>query len=917
MPGAEHLNGAYSSAPAGAITINGARQPIYAGESLLHAIRSAGCELPTLCSDARVKPCGSCRMCLVEVEVEGSEHPGSSRTIASCTTPATDGLSIRTHTPALEAGRKAELAMLAERYPESAVREQPAKPFHRWLRHYGLTAKGADNAEPDLSHPYIRVRMSQCIDCYLCVRVCAELQGQFVWNIRERGGATRIVADDDVPFGASSCVSCGACVDVCPTGALEDKHVLERPAATSWTRTVCPYCGTGCELEAGAANGRLVSVRPTPGAPVNHGHLCVKGRFAFDYVHAPDRVTTPLLRQPGGEWKPVSWSDAIAHVAAEFTRIRRERGADAIGVLGSSRSTNEENYLAQKFARVAIGTNNVDCCARVCHAPTATAMGEMLGTGAATNSYDDIELARTILVCGANATENHPVIGARIRQAAFRGAQLIVIDPRRTELAAIATLHLAPRPGTNVALLNAIANVIVEEGLTDPVFLAGRVAQFEEFRAWIRDCTPEQAAPVCGVDAAHIREAARLYASGGPALSIHGLGLTEHIQGTEGVMCLVNLSLLTGNIGKPGAGINPLRGQNNVQGSAHMGCEPEHLTGYATLEAGRARFEAAWKSPLPARPGLNLMAMMDAAERGELRALWLMGYDVYLTNPERAFTERALAGLECVVIQDMFFTETAKRFGTVFLPACSSFEKDGTFMNAERRVQRVRKAIQPVGDSRPDWQPLCEAAQALGCATGFSFTSAEDIWNEVRAVWPDGAGLSYPRLESSGLQWPCPDEAHPGDAILHTRSFRNGPRAALRRIAWRAPIEQLSADFPMLLTTGRLLWQFNAGTMTMRTDNIVWRPTDTLDLSAEDAARANVSAGEIVRIVSRHGAAELPVRIVAGGRPGEAFATFHSPVVFLNQVTGPERDNRTATPQYKVTAIRIEKLPHHEPDAIH
>jgi formate dehydrogenase major subunit len=870
------------------------------GATLLEAIQRAGVELPALCHDPRLKPCGSCRLCLVEVE--GSSHP-----VAACETPAAAGMVIHTHTPGLESGRKTISAMLAARYPESANAQWPEKTFHQWLRHYGLGGGGAEEGAVDDSHPYIRVQMSRCIDCFRCVRICAEVQGQFVWNIWNRGEETQIVADQGVAFGQSSCVSCGACVDSCPTGALEDKHVLHRPAPKSWTRTTCPYCGTGCELEIGAAEGRLISARPVMDGPVARGHLCVKGRYAFDFVHAPDRITQPMVRR-SGQWEPVSWEEAIEHVSGEFLRIRERYGADAIGVLGSARATNEDNYVTQKFARVAIGTNNVDCCARVCHAPTAAAMGAMLGMGAATNSFDDVEVARTILVFGANATENHPIVGARIKQAALRGTRLIVVDPRRTELARYAALHLPIRPGTNVALLNALACVLVEEELVDADFIAARVSEWEQYRSFIRTWTPERVAVICGVEAGLIRDAARLYGSQKPALSIHGLGLTEHVQGTEGVKCLVNLALLTGNIGKPGAGVNPLRGQNNVQGAAHMGCEPDHLTGYSALDSGRELFERTWGAPLPATRGKNLLAMMDAAERGEIRALWAIGYDIFLTNADAAATQRALSKLELVIVQDMFLNETAQQFGTVFLPASSSFEKDGTFMNAERRVQRVRKAIDPAGKSRADWEIVCAVAQAMGHRRGFSFADAEEIWNEIRSVWSAGAGISYVRLDRGGLQWPCPAEDHPGTRILHSETFANGPRAALRRVNWQAPREAVSDEFPIVLTTGRLLYQFNAGTMTMRTDNVFWRPTDTLDLSPQDARTRSIATGEHVRVVSRWGSAELPARIVDTVKPGEAFATFHSPEVFLNRITGPERDTVTATPQYKFTAIRIEKL---------
>ena len=471
----------------------------------------------------------------------------------------------------------------------------------------------------------------------------------------------------------SSCVSCGACVDTCPTGALEDKSILSRGVPTEWTRTTCPYCGTGCEMSVGSRNGQLVSIKPLNRAPVSRGHLCVKGRYAFDFVSANDRITEPMIRKDG-DWRQVTWDEAISFAADRLKQVSAEFGPDSIGVLGSARGTNEENYLAQKFARVVLGTNNVDCCARVCHTPTAAAMKLMLGTGAATNSYDDIERAQTILVCGANATENHPIIGARIKQAALKGAKLIVIDPRRIELADYSAIHLRPRPGTNIPLLNAIAYAIVDEGLYDETFIDERVDEWDEFRTFVKHFAPEAIEEVCGVGAPLIRDAARLYATAKPSMCFHGLGVTEHTQGTEGVMCLVNLALMTGNIGSPGTGINPLRGQNNVQGAAHMGCDPGILTGSASLNDARELFESIWRAPVSERRGLNLMEMMDAAAAGKLKALWAIGYDVLLTNANAHGTERALSRLNLLIVQDMFMNETA-RFASVFLPVASSFEK--------------------------------------------------------------------------------------------------------------------------------------------------------------------------------------------------------------------------------------------------
>ena len=883
------------------LTINGQRQEFEEGLSILEALRSLKIEIPAVCYDERMKPFGGCRLCVVRVN--GGPHP-----VIACDTQAADGMTIETHTPAVEEWRRSLLRLLAQQYPADGLHQFPEKEFHRLIRAYSLEEECLGRISPELvdeSNPYIRVDMSQCISCFRCVRICEEVQGQFVWQIWNRGDATRIRPDSQTTLRDSSCVSCGACVDTCPTGALEDKSVLSLGTATNWTRTTCAYCGTGCEMNVGTRDGRIVVIKPILDAPVSRGHLCVKGRYAFDFVRAEDRVTEPMIRV-AGEWKQVSWDEAISFTANALRRVVEQHGADSVGVLGSARATNEENYLAQKFARIVLGTNNVDCCARVCHTPTATAMKLMLGAGAATNSFTDIETTSTILICGANPTENHPIVGARIKEAALRGTRLIVLDPRKTELARYATLHLQLRPGTNVPLLNAMACTIVEEGLYDEGFLKERVASFEEFRHFVQSWSPEKVASICGVEAREIREAARLYAKQGPAMSFHGLGLTEHTQGTEGVMCLVNLALLTGNIGRLGAGINPLRGQNNVQGAAHMGCDPGILTGSVSLKEGRDLFSSVWRETIPTRKGLNLLDMLDAAQDGRFKALWAIGYDIYLTNANADSTRRSLERMELVIVQDMFLNETAKEFGNVFLPAASSFEKDGTFMNAERRIQRVRKAITPVGASKPDWEIICDVAHAMGKGNFFNFSTPEEIWNEVRSVWKAGAGISYKRLEIGGLQWPCPAEDHPGTQTLHMGTFSVGKQAALRRIEYRATTEVADNEFPFILNSGRTLYHFNAGTMTLRTANKLLRPEDCLDISPEDATRLGLSNGQRVQIRSRYGEAILPIKIEDLVRPGELFATFHTPGVFLNYVTSPHRDKYVSTPEYKVTAVRIE-----------
>ena len=917
------------------LRIDGQALEVPVGATVLQAARQAGIDVPTLCHDDRLKPAGACRLCLVAAS-------GYSHLVPACATPVADGMEIETHTPEIEETRRTLLQLLAEDYSPEAVERWPEKAFHRWLRTYGVPLKSGPRMEiagvseqagtsagetsannprrptqvrtlppthlppfQDASHPYLAVDMSRCIDCFRCVRICGEVQGQFVWHVTGPGHHARI-EPDGLTLLTSSCVSCGACVDTCPTGALEDQSILQHGAPTKWTRTTCPYCGVGCEMNVGTRDNRIVQVKPVPDAPVNKGHLCVKGRYAFDFTHAADRVTEPMIRE-GGLWRKASWTEAIDYVAHNFRRILNGTGADSLAVLGSARGTNEENYLAQKFARVVLGTNNVDCCARVCHAPTAAGMKQTLGTGAATNSFDDIERAQTFLVCGCKPTENHPIVGARIKQAVLHGAKLIVIDPRKIELTRQADVHLQLRPGTNIPLLHALAHVIVNEGLTSEASRRDRVSDFDAYRAFIAAWTPERAADICGVSAADIRAAARLYAHHKPAMCFHGLGMTEHVQGTEGIMCIVNLALLTGNFGQPGTGVNPLRGQNNVQGSAHMGCEPGNLTGFVPLDQGRDAFEAVWQAPVPRKAGLNLMQMMDAAADQKLKALWAIGYDVALTNPNTIATREALAKLEFVVVQDLFLNELGREFGHVFLLACSSFEKDGVFMNSERRVQRVRQTMNPVGHSKPDWEIIRDLAKAMGFEKQFNFHSPQEIWTEVRAVWKAGAGISYDRIDRSGLQWPCPGEDHPGTTILHRDTFPHGQRAPLKRVEFAPTTETSTNEFLSLLTTGPTLYQFNAGTMTRRTPNARLRESDTLDMAPTDAERLGLHNGDRIRVRSRHGEAVLPLRLDARVKPGELFATFHVAEALLNNLTSPLRDNVVMTPEYKVVAVNVQR----------
>lgn len=885
------------------VVIDGVELTVPAGQSVLQALQARGTAPPTLCHDPRLAPIGQCWSCVVEVAT-GPDQAFHNRT--ACHEPLVDGCHVRSSSPALDAFRQNLFEQLADSASPAGLVRFPDKPLHRELLARGIAGRGSDDdaSRIDASHPYIRVDMSRCIACRRCVRICDDVQGESVWHVFGRGDQLRIGTEGDLPLADSPCVGCGACVDTCPTAALTDASAWTEPAATSWTRTTCPYCGVGCELELGVAGDRIVAARPALAAPVNKGHLCVKGRYAHAYVDADDRITAPRLRRADG-WHDVEWHEAIGFAADGLRRIVAEHGPDAVGVLGSARATNEENYLVQKFARVAIGTNNVDCCARVCHTPSAAALKHMLGAGAATNSFDDIEKAACFLVAGANPLENHPVVGARIRQAVLRGAKLVVIDPRRTGLAEIADVHLALRPGTNLPLVNALAQVMLTEELTHRDFIARRVDGFAAFEEFIAPWTPERAAAICGVNAEDIRAAARLYAGAPSAMCLHGLGMTEHVQGTEGVMALVNLALLTGNLGRPGAGINPLRGQNNVQGSAVMGCDPGTLPGSVRIRDARERFEAAWGAELPRAPGLNLLEMMDAARAGRLKALYVVGYDLFASLANARETAEALSQIELLIVQDLFQTETAASFGHVFLPAVSSFEKDGTFMNSERRIQRVRRALSPRGEALDDSEITCRLARALGHSRQFARADAETTWNEIRQLWPAVAGISYERLDRQGLQWPCLDATDPGTPVLHVDTFSCGERTKLERIDYRPTEEKTDADYPLLLNTGRTLHQFNVGTMTRRTLQQALRPTDTLDMHPYDASQLGLGDGANVRVESRHGSTTLPLRITDAVAPGQLFATFHDPERAVNHLTGSIRDAMTGAPEYKVTAVRV------------
>lgn len=882
------------------ITVNG--QPVAAepGETVFVAARRAGIVIPSLCASPHLAPFGSCRLCLVEVD-------GQAGAPASCTTPVREGMVVRTETDGLRRHRRNLLELYLSEAPEG-TRPDKLRQLAAALSVTDVRYQGGSRRDPvrDESNPFFTFDNALCISCARCVRACDEIQGTFALTMIHRGFEARPVAGRG-SYAASNCVSCGACVKECPTGALADNTVLRHGPPTSLVRTTCAYCGVGCTLNAGLRDGRVVSMVPADDGPSNHGHACVKGRYAWTYHDAPDRLRQPLLKD-GDRWKAIPWPEALDRMAGEFARIQREHGRDALATISSSRGTNEENYLFAKFMRCVIGTNHIDNCARVCHSATVTGMMETLGASAATNSIQDLEKTRLILVVGANPTESHPVLGAMIKQAHRRGVPLIVADPRRTELARLADLHLALHPGTNVALLNGMAHVIAAEGLVDKAFVEARTEGFRAWRDAVAEATPEVTERITGVPAHALREAARRYATSGASFCAHGLGVTEHRWGSHGVIALCNLALATGNLGRPGTGINPLRGQNNVQGASDMGCLPTYFAGYQTFDdpALQARHQAVTGRPLPTARGMKTPEMWEAALEGRLKGLWITGYDVAQTDPNLKKVRAALAHLDFLVVQDLFLSETAK-LAHLVIPGASFLEKDGTFTNLERRIQRIRKAVDPPAGVLPDWQVVCEVAQRMGYPMRYAHPS--EIMDEVARLTPSLAGVTYERLDRpEGLQWPVGGEQLPGTALMHADRFPFG-KARFVPVDYLPPGESPSTDYPFILITGRLLQHYNCGAQSRRTPVMELVDADVLEMHPEDAARLGLTEGEWVRLASARSEATLPLAVSPRVQPGQLFTTFHFPATAINELLSSSADESSKCPEYKVSAVRVEKLP--------
>jgi formate dehydrogenase major subunit len=847
---------------------------------------------------------------------------GPRRVMASCHTPIADGMHIFPESPKVQRLRRNIVELVLTDHPldcltcevngNCELQTVAAKVGIRGVR-YPAGANHLDRKK-DLSHPYMTSDLSKCINCSRCVRACDEIQGQFVLSMHGRGFGARIIKGLDTTFEDSPCVSCGACAQACPTSAISDRFMSKSIEATKKTRTVCTYCGVGCNLTVATKGSEVLSIQAPVDAAVNHAHTCLKGRYAFKFFNHPDRLRQPLIRI-NGQLEKATWEEAYTHIHQHLTRIKNEHGGQAVAGISSARCTNEENYLMQKFIRAVMGTNNIDCCARVCHSPTAWGMQKSFGTGAATNSFEDLEFTKCIMVIGANPTEGHPVTGARLKQQVMKGIPLIVIDPRKIELVPYAKYHLQLRPGTNVALLNMMARFILDAGLMKREFVEKRCENWAEFEAGLKALDLDEMERITGVSQELARAAALEYASAEAAMSFHGLGVTEHQMGARTVMLIANLAMMTGNIGRPGVGVNPLRGQNNVQGAADMGCQPHQGAGYFEVNDPdvHRRYEEFYGVKLNGEPGWKIPEMFEAAIDGRLKALWLMGEDVVQTDPDSAHVKKAMGSLDFLVVQEIFMTETAK-FANVVLPASSFLEKSGTFTNAERRVQRVNAAVKPLEGTKPDGQILCEVMQRFGYPQD-DYTP-DGVLAEIARIVPFFKGATWENLGDNGKQWPI-QEGGLDTQILHTESFKRG-LGKFHFFPWEESNELVEnrAEFPFILTTGRLLEHYNCGTMTRRTGNNLIVIRDELAINPKDARAKGIRPGDMVRLFSPRGEVELAARVTEEVKPGILYTTFHFPEAMVNNVTGAGHDADTLCPEYKVVAADVERvseaLPNHQ-----
>ena len=892
------------------------------GTSIMRASIMAGINVPKLCATDSLEPFGSCRLCLVEIE-------GRRGYPASCTTPVAEGLKVHTQTAKLADIRRGTMELYISDHPldcltcatngDCELQDMAGAVGLREVR-YGYEGENHLKAEKDESNPYFTFDPSKCIVCSRCVRACEETQGTFALTISGRGFESK-VASGISNFLDSECVSCGACVQACPTATLMEKTVIDHGVPEHSVTTTCAYCGVGCSFDAEMKGEEVIRMVPNKNGGANHGHSCVKGRFAWGYATHQDRITTPMIRKSiHDEWRMVSWGEAIEYAASEIKRISAKYGKDAMGGITSSRCTNEEVYVTQKLVRAVFGTNNVDTCARVCHSPTGYGLKQTIGESAGTQTFDSVMKSDVIMIIGANPTDGHPVFASQMKRRLREGAKLIIADPRAIDLVdnsphIRADYHLNLRPGTNVALISALAHVVVTEGLVKEDFVKER-CEWDSFVLW-RDFvakpenSPEALADELGVNPVLIRDAARLFATGGNAAIYYGLGVTEHSQGSTMVMGIANLAMATGNVGREGVGINPLRGQNNVQGSCDMGSMPHEYPGYRHVSdpAAKALFEAAWGRPLSDEPGLRIPNMLDLAGEGRFKALYCVGEDIAQSDPNTQHVTHALESMECVIVQDLFLNETAM-FAHVFFPGASFLEKSGTFTNAERRISPVRRVMTPKnnvgGQGYEDWEITAMLSNALGYEMHYKHTS--DIMDEIAALTPTFKGVSFKKLDELGsIQWPCNDEYPTGTPTMHIDGFVRG-KGKFFITQYVPTTEKVNAKYPLILTTGRILSQYNVGAQTRRTKNVAWHHEDVVEIHPHDAQERGIKEGDWIGVMSRAGETVLRAKLTERVQPGIIYTTFHHPQSGANVITTDNSDWATNCPEFKVTAVQVTRV---------
>ncbi len=900
-----------------AVSIDSSHIEVPAGTSILRAAVEAGIPVPKLCASDNLQAFGSCRLCLVEIEGRRGVH-------AACTEPVREGMRVRTQSGKLAKLRRGVMELYISDHPLDCLTcsANGDCELQDMAGAVGLRAVRYDEGETHLdaavddSNPYFSFDPSKCIVCSRCVRACDEVQGTHALTIAGRGFESE-VATGAANFFDSECVSCGACVQACPTATLMEKTVIEEGVPDRSVRTTCAYCGVGCSFRAELKGDQVVRMVPDKLGKANHGHSCVKGRFAWGYANHPERVVKPLVRDKISDpWREVTWDEAIDEAASRLQAIQAEHGLHAIGAVTSARCTNEEIWTVQKMVRTAFGSNNVDTCARVCHSPTGYGLKQTYGTSAGTQHFDSVLQADTIMIIGANPTDGHPVFASLLKRRLREGAKLIVLDPRRIDLVRSphieAEHHLPLLPGTNVPMMNAFAHVAVTEKLIDEGFVGDR-CEAESFAEWREfaarpENAPEAVAEITGVPAADIRAAARLYASSNNSAIYYGLGVTEHSQGSTMVMAMANLAMATGNIGREGVGVCPLRGQNNVQGSCDMGSFPHELSGYQPIvdDSVREKYESAWRVKLLSEPGMRIPNMLDAARGGSFKGIFIQGEDLAQSDPNTQGVEAALGNMDCVIVQDLFLNETAK-FAHIFLPGTSFLEKDGTFTNAERRINRVRQVMTPKS-GKSEWEVVAALSAKLGYP--MNYQSAEEIMAEVASLTPDFAGVTFEKLDRLGsVQWPCNDTAPEGTPIMHEAQFVRG-KGRFMLTDYQPTDERTNRKYPLLLTTGRMLTQYNVGTQTRRTANLAWLDEDRLEIHPSDAETRGVRSGDRVSITSRMGEIVLKADVTTRVAPGVVYTTFHHPATGTNVVTTDISDWATNCPEYKVTAVEIRPANH-------